>query len=69
MKLRQGRRVPQHVYLQIGDISADSDPPLFTVPSPEIAEIIVTATNQAIRALPALRDEFERAAAEMVVLG
>lgn len=69
MKLRQGRRVPQHIYLQVGDLSSDNDPPLFTVPSPALAEIIVAATNQAVRALPEVREEFEKAAEDLVVLG
>lgn len=44
--LRLGRKVPQHVYLQLGPTPTDDDEPLFTAPSAAIASLIVIATNE-----------------------
>lgn len=69
MRLRQGRKVPQHVYLQLGDFSADADIPLFTVPSAELAELIVAGTNHMLRSAPPAQVAFDRAADQVVTLG
>lgn len=69
MKLRQGRKVPQHIYLQIGEFSADNDPPLFTVPNAELAEMIVAGVNHMLRTAPPVQVAFDRAAEDLVVLG
>lgn len=69
MRLRQGRRVPQHVYLQVGDDPSDIDPPLFTVPSPALAELIVESNNALLSMAPLVQNEFDRAGDQIVVLG
>lgn len=46
MKLRQGRRVPRHLYEQQGPEPADSDPPVGMVDTPELAATIVQAVNE-----------------------
>lgn len=68
-KLRQGRRVPQHIYLQVGEFSADTDPPLFTVPSAELAEMIVAAVNHMLRTAPPVQVTWDKACDQLVVLG
>lgn len=44
-KLRQGRRVPRHLYHQQGPEPADTDPPVGMVDTPELAATIVAAVN------------------------
>ncbi len=68
-KLRQGRRVPEHVYLQLGPVPADIDKPLFTVPNADLANIIVSATNHGIASSYSHQIAFDRAADEVVTLG
>ena len=46
-RLRQGRRVGVHLYEQTGPEPADSDPPVGTVFTPELAATIVAAVNAA----------------------
>lgn len=46
-KLRVGRRVGVHLYLQQGPEPADTDPPIGTVFTPELAARIVEAVNGA----------------------
>jgi hypothetical protein len=67
--LRQGRKVPQHVYLQLGDEPSDDDLPLFTVPSPELAAIVVKATNAAVTSSSSMRTAFHHAGDDLVRLG
>ena len=45
--LRQGRRVPRHLYHQQGAEPADTDPPVGMVDTPELAATIVSAVNAA----------------------
>lgn len=47
MKLRQGRRVGRHLYIQEGPKPADSDPPVGMVDTPELARRIVETINGA----------------------
>jgi hypothetical protein len=46
MRLRQGRRVPVHLYEQLGPEPADTDPPVGTALTAELAERIVAAVNR-----------------------
>lgn len=48
MRLRQGRRVARHLYLQEGDEPSDSDRPVGTVDSAALAAFIVGWTDYAI---------------------
>lgn len=44
-KLRVGRRVPEHVYEQLGPEPSDEDKPLFTAPTAQLAYDIVESYN------------------------
>lgn len=66
MRLRQGRKVPQHIYLQVGDKPSDSDRPLFTVPTVALADYIVTAVNGLAVMSPYMQMEFDRVGDEIV---
>lgn len=46
-KLRQGRRVGRHLYIQEGPNPADTDPPVGMVDTPELARRIVETVNGA----------------------
>jgi hypothetical protein len=45
MKLRVGRRVPVHLYEQLGSEPSDDDPPVGTALTAELAARIVQAVN------------------------
>lgn len=45
MRLRQGRRVPNHLYEQFGPEPTDDDPPVGFITDPALAAILVRAFN------------------------
>lgn len=46
VRLRQGRRVPRHLYAQQGPHPSDTDPPVGMVDTPDLAARIVEAVNE-----------------------
>lgn len=52
MKLRQGRKVPGHIYLQGGDTPNDHDVPLFTTNARLAQHICECVNGMAALAIP-----------------
>ena len=52
MSLRSGRKVPVHLYIQLGPEPDDADVPLVTMPTAELAGLVVNAVNEYVARHP-----------------